>query len=217
MIQQSNPLNLRLDRHFVTCGVVGGAALALSGQQAAEAAITYIVPGSPIAVPATVDGLYLVLDTGFFGITAGATPGWDINPFLGGGNLDWFTNTSVGSANSIASSAVTGGTVQSIAALTDLATLTYDPSAYNLNSSAAILAGGTHFVAVTFVDGAAATNRAWIEITTTGPTGMPATVNRWAFAPIGETLLAGQVPEPGSAALGLLAAGAVGLRRRRAA
>jgi len=212
----------RLDRHFASYTTVTGAALALAGGPAAEAAITYVVPGAPINIPATTGGIYLNLETGVFGITPASAPGWDVNPW-GSANLQWF---GTGSSSSIASSAVTGGQVQSIAALTDLSTLTYDPDPFSLGSSPAFFAGGNHFVALIFLNGAAAPQRAWLEVTTTAvANARPATINRWAYSPLAETLRAGDtgvaVPEASTVAaagvLGLLAVGAVGLRRRRAA
>lgn len=213
----------RSDRHFASYTAATGAALALAGSQPAEAAITYVVPGAPISIPATLSGVYLNLETGIFGITTGSAPGWDVNPWSST-SFQWYTTAVEG--GSIASSAVSGGQVQSIAALTDLSTLTYDPSPYLLTSSPAFFAGGNHFVALTFLNGAAAPQRAWLEVTTTAvANARPATINRWAYSPLAETLLAGQtgaaVPEASTVGaagvLGLLAVGAVGLRRRRAA
>jgi MYXO-CTERM domain-containing protein len=219
-MKRSHELQRKLHRHFLVCSTLPGAALFLNGQEAADAAITYMVPGSPIAIPNTTAGVYLVLDTGVVGASAAATPGWDINPFGSASLLKWFTDTTVGAGNAIASSLVTGGLVQSVPLNTDFTTLTYDPAAYNLSSVPAILAGGTHFIAVQFLSGTAVVNNAWVQITAASPGGFPATIDRWAFAPVGEAFLVGQtaaVPEASSSALGLLAAGAAGLRRRRRA
>ena len=113
---------------------------------------------------------------------------------------------------------IPGGQFVAVPLGTDLSTLTYDPSNFNLIPTPEIRAGGTFFIAMVFQDAALVNNWAWLEITTAAPNGHPATINRWAYRPQSEgTLLAGQtaVPEPGTAALGLLAAGALGLRRRR--
>jgi MYXO-CTERM domain-containing protein len=216
---RSHELQRRLQRHFLLCSALPGAAVYLNGQEAAEAAITLVTPGAPISIPQTTAGTYVNLQTQAFG-TPAATPGWDINPWGSGAslNLAWFTDTSVGTGNTIASSAVTGGLVQSVPLNSDFTTLTYDPAGYNLQSSAPILAGGTHYIAVQFEDGTAAINNAWIKITTTAGTGFPATIDQWAYAPVGEAFLVGQtaaVPEASAPALGLLALGAAGMRRRR--
>ncbi len=220
-MNRSHELQRKLQRHFLVCSTLPGAALFLNGQEAAQAVITLVTPGTPITIPQTTAGTYVNLQTGAFG-TAGATPGWDINPWGSGNpaNLAWFTDSTVGAGNAIASSAVTGGLVQSVSVNSDFTTLTYDPSGYNVQSSASILAGGTHYIAMRFEDGTAAINNAWIKITTTAGTGFPATIDEWAYAPVGEAFLVGQtaaVPEASAPALGLLALGAAGMRRRRRA
>jgi len=212
-------LKQRLQRHLLTCSAVPGAALVLSGQQSAEGAVTYLVPGTPVTIPNTFAGIYFNLHTGAFSPDPLLVPGWDVNPY-GATALTWYAGTATGSL--IGASTATGGQVIPQPAQTDFSMITWDPSNYNLASNAAIQGGGTFFVALQFVDGAATTNNAWLEITTTGPGGFPARINRWAYAPVGEPgfvigSTASSIPEPGSAALALLAAGAAGMRRRRRA
>ncbi len=76
---------------------------------------------------------------------------------------------------------------------------------------------GTGFLGFRFNNGGG-DQFGWVRVTTNGAPGNTFTVVDYAWAGVGETIFAGQVPEPGS--LGLLALGGAGLiawRRRRAA
>ena len=60
----------------------------------------------------------------------------------------------------------------------------------------------------------------WIRIAGGATAGIPATIVDWAYESSGAGILAGEIPEPTTAALGYLAAGAAGLaawRRRKKA
>jgi MYXO-CTERM domain-containing protein len=216
----STAIKQRLQRHLITCSAVPGAAIALGGQQCAEAAVSYIVPGSPIVIPNSFAGIYFNIENGLFDTAPGNVAGWDVNPYGSNGVLTWYAGAPVGSA--IGTNAASGGQVIPQAALTDFSAITWETDGFNQPSNSEIQGGGTFFVAMQFRDSTAATNNAWLELTVASPGGFPAQINRWAYAPVGEPGFAvgafsSSIPEASVPMLALLAAGAAGLRRRRAA
>jgi len=77
----------RLSKHFT-------AAAALSTSIAANGAIVYWSDANLI-VPATIDGLYINVETRQVGSAAGVVAGWDINPYSAT-SLTWFNATGTG-------------------------------------------------------------------------------------------------------------------------
>jgi hypothetical protein len=50
-----------------------------------------------LSIPATLEGLYINVETRATGILPAAVPGWDINPY-GEADLSWFSGSGIGSA-----------------------------------------------------------------------------------------------------------------------
>ncbi len=216
----SHSIKQRLHRHLLSCSAVPGAALALGSQESADAAVHYFAPGSPVVLPNSFAGIYFNIENGIFDTAPGNVAGWDVNPYGSNGVLTWYAGALAGSV--IGTSAATGGLVVPQPHLTDFAAITWDTGGFNQASNSEIQGGGTFFIAMQFLDSNSTTNNAWLEITAgAGTGGFPAQINRWAYAPVGEpgfavgTMSSG-IPEAGVPALTLLAAGAAGLRRRRA-
>jgi hypothetical protein len=84
--------------------------------------------------------------------------------------------------------------------------------------ASAFQSSGTHVLGFRFFNEAtAAINYGYMMISTSGPSGFPATITSWAFENSGAAFFP-LIPEPSSRALlsmGALAFGAAGLRRRR--
>lgn len=188
-----------------------GAAAAFAAAPSADAAIVYSGPVS-INVPATTSGVYLNLVTG----AATTTPvtGWDFNPW-GSTSLNFYFNTGG------------GGMTQNGTSFALLSNFDYIGPLFNFlgstTSSTALApyrAGETGgYLGIRFLnESTGATDYGWVQLTTTGATGYPATITGYAYENTGAALFAGAVPEPGTnaaLALGALALGAVGVRRWR--
>lgn len=190
-----------------------GATAVLSGVPTpARAAIIYQDPAD-IAVPNTTGGIYLDLVTGTASTINFA--GFDINPYGAIDGLSFYTSTAdyvapttAGPASALAPGAFIGAT--------DAFTTAFSGTNFRVT--------GAELLGLRFINSTTgATNYGWIEFTTTGATGFPATINRWAYEDSGASINAGQtvVPEPGSVAMvGAMGLGAAGLRawrRRKAA
>ena len=146
---------------------------------ASASSMAAIIDSGPISlsVPATLDGLYINVATGATGGTGGATPGWDFNPFLTGGNLGIFWAPAP--AGGVGTTAATGplivlgpgSTIDSSAlftrAIAAASTLRPTQDAYF----------GFQFTN----EGTGAVNFGYARFTSTGPTGFPFTITRLVF------------------------------------
>ena len=210
----SSSINSRLDLRLAAYAAAGVALAAPALIPTANADIIYSGPLT-LAVPMTLDGLYLDFVTGVSS-TASFT-GYDINPF-GTTALEFYSPTG---------SAVVGTTAAGATALAPGTTIS---SASTFKTSVATGAAfdtiGTEFLGVKFTnDTTLGTDYGWVEFVTTSATGFPATIIGYAYNnTTGGAIAAGQiinaVPEPTtSAALGFgaLSLGAAGLRRWRKA
>ncbi len=198
----------------VAAYAIGAAAFA-GRTTTAHTAIIYTDPPD-ISVPNNIDGVYLDLTTGQASLSSIA--GYDLNPFAVTAGMSILTPMDGGGAL-----ADVGGPAGEPVALAAGALIGAD-SPYRDGATVAtnFRVTGTEFLGLRFVnDDTGAINYGWVEFTTTGNTGFPATINRFAYEDTGASILAGQtaaVPEPGTTAmLGTLGIGAAGLRawRRR--
>lgn len=189
-------------------------ALAAAGGVAAapaNAAIVYHAPVGGINIPSTFAGTYINMENEAFG--ANSTPGWDINPY-GVTYLRLFQATGagyIGNANGYANLAP--GTPITAGSAFSTANRNNDP-AFPLS-----LGTANNLVGFRFVDGGSVTRHGWFRISL-GATqqAQPRSIVEWAYeTDPNATILAGQIPAPGS--LALLAAGGLGLigRRRKTA
>lgn len=225
---ERSSFNERLDRHFLVCSAFVGTAALLAGGNEAEGAIIYsglqnqdVINGST--------GIYIDLEMGA-GITniivppgpgagRGMMPGWDMNFYIYGGTtlglgIPFNSFGVVGSGSNAV--VLTGGTqIDSLSAFISgpaFANGTYPNMLPNWNNASG-------FLGISFTDSGANRRYGWVRLTT-GANGLPATVVDWAYDDSGAGIVAGAVPEPGSMALGCLAAGALGVvawRKRRKA
>lgn len=215
----SSTLKVRLNRHFAACAAMATAAVVTGAASQSQGAIVYSGLRN-IPIPANIDGVYVNVITGATGTSAGAVPGYDINPYAVGTGASFFTN---------AAAAADANQRGYLAASPTGAALNLAPGAaidslgtYNTGASA-----GTNFMPTSEglvgfrfkseVDNL--THFGWARLRV--PTGSSATppvagvLVDWAYDDqAGVGIGAGNIPTPGAA--GLLAAGALGgLRRRR--
>jgi|GEM_PF-3829818 len=88
----------RFDSHVALCSALGLAAVAVAPGNEAEATdIVYYQPngGAGWVIPATLDGLYINVETQATGTAGAAVAGWDINPYSVT-TLAWYHPTSTG-------------------------------------------------------------------------------------------------------------------------
>jgi len=219
----------RLERHFNSCAALSGAVVSGVGLMGlpseAQAAVVFSGPLS-IAIPVTTAGVYLNVVTGVNGITQAAAPGWDLNPWSGSA-LSWFNPAQPpGGVYGVALG--TSATLPDnlpLGTLIDASTIFGSGASETTGATAFVLNSANNYVGFRFQNESAgnAINYGWVQVS------LGATLNNasrrivaYAYENSGAGIQIGQgqaVPEAGTAvagALGLLAAGALGLRRRRA-
>ena len=209
----TSSLNQRLDLRLAAYAAAGAAAATAVAAPSAQADIVYSGPVT-IAVPMTIDGVYLDLVTG---VNSTSTfTGYDINPF-GTTALEFYSPTGSGVVGTSAAGATAlplGTTISSASTfLTSVA------------AGTAFDTIGTEFLGVKFKnDTTLGTNYGWVEFVTTSTTGFPATIIGYAYNnTTGGAIQVGQIanaaiPEPTTTAalgLGALALGSLGVRRWR--
>ena len=212
-------LTSRIDSRLAGYATLAGAALAAPALiPEADAAIVY--HSVNITVPSTTAGFYLNLVSGVFGITPASAPGWDVNPW-GSTSFNVWANNSAEATDGVIGN-FTGGSsatlVDNIPFGTPVdGTWTYVRSngiettgitAFNNNSS-------NNLVGIRFTDGAN-TYFGWMRFSLGATSGaQPRTLVEYAYEDSGAGILAG-VPEPSTVALlGVMAAGALGVRAWR--
>ncbi len=188
------------------------ALLALGRAGDAAAAVVHLdLSAAPLAIPNTLDGLYLNVVTGQTS-TASPPPGWDFNPYNRGDGLGFFAPSAPSGQGTLAS----GPT-----ALALLGGETIGPS----NIFQPDQALGTNFqitglsyVGFRFLNESTGLNLyGWAQIRTAGGSGLgfPAALLGYAYEDRGASILAGQVPEPtGPALLSFAALAALAARGR---
>ena len=192
----------RVDRHLLTLSAAAVAGVgAVGAVQEAQASIVY----SGVLntnIPANFTGIYLNMENGAVG-NSNALPGWDLNPWVTGGNWVLFPaggNGIVGAAN--AATNLTSGT------LIDAA------SSYITGSTISLPNGSPALIGIKFTTADASTHFGWLRITTAnGAT--PGTLVDYAWENVANTGINAGATTPAPGSLGLLAFGAVGLLRRR--
>lgn len=175
---------LRFNRSAVLASLAAAAMSVGSPQALAQ----MVCSTASIAIPATLDGIYINFVTGEMGST-GAVSGWDFNVFADSGVLKFFSSSSTFNETRYVG---TGTTVQVLAAGTLI-------DATSLLSTAGVAPGGAFqegvtdgYVGVVFNnEGTATTNYGWASLTTTGPNGFPATINAYCYQNDGTGIIAG--------------------------
>ena len=154
-----------------------------------QSVLAGVVDSGPvnIVIPPTIDGIYFNLVNGASGVTpATAPPGWDFDPFAQSGPLlsfFWATASGAGGVGAsnvytvLAPGAPIDGSrtfVQSAQSAATVNFRTTNPNAFL----------GLHFLN----EGTGVINFGWVELSTTGPSGFPASIIRYAFEDTGAAI-----------------------------
>ena len=210
----SSSINPRLDLRLAAYAAAGVALAAPALTPTAKADIVYSGPLT-IAVPMTLDGVYIDFVTGATSTTS--ITGYDLNPY-GTATLSVYSPSGsgvVGVSGSGPTALAVGTTISSSS--TFLTSAVAAPAFQTI---------GTEFMGVKFRnDTTLGIDYGWVEFVTTSTTGFPATIIGYAYNnTTGGAIAAGQiinaVPEPTTTAalgFGALSLGAAGVRRWRKA
>lgn len=216
MSPRNQNLNPRLDGRLAAYAAVAGAALAAPAIPNADADIVYSGPVN-VNITSTTQGVYLNVVSGINSTNSSLVASWDVNPWSSTG-LGLF-NPATPSQAYVATAA--GGTTavnMAFGAMIDGSSLYGSNSSannaqWNLNSS-------NNLVGFRFVDpsigGGATTLYGWMRISLSATAGsQPRAIVEYAYENTGAGIQAG-VPEPSTMALlGVMAAGALGVRAWR--
>jgi len=210
----------RLANHFALAAVATAAVAATS-----NAAVVYsgIIN---FACNADIDGCYINVQTNLLSNgPASGVPGWDVNPYMTAGGMNFYNSTGGGQMRR---AGVTTGTAGNLAVGTSIASTgswnTSTGNVYGTTATTGLLGGWTYssqnIIGFKFVAAAGTTHYGWMRFamgaatgsTTVGPT---RTVVDYAWeSTAGESITVTGVPAPG--ALALLGLAGLATRRRRA-
>lgn len=206
-------LQRKLERHFLTGSAALGAAAVFVPTQDAQATIQYFDPADIQITLNDFAGIYFNLETGAFGTSAAAVPGWDINLFNpAAGFLYTFGPATTGLAGYVSGAYSYSNRLANGASIGPASTFVGfgGVTSMSYGNSFGQWTGTTNgFLGVTFTLADNSVVYGWIHVDVIG--GGDARVTAWAFEDNGGSILAGAIPEPSSLALSFLAAGAAGL------
>jgi hypothetical protein len=205
----------RFDSHVAMFSAFGLAVVAAAPGNEAEAVdFVYYQPnsGAGWVIPATIDGLYINVETQVTGITSLSVPGFDINPYSATG-LNWFNATGTGmmrypGVTTGSAGNLPLGTSVSSARSFGSGNVTFGPAAGNwsFNSS--------NYVGFRFIGGDGGTKYAWLRMDV-GATFADRKIMEVGYSTItNQSIIVGQpnfVPEPSTVLMGFLAGGAAGI------
>ena len=208
MIISNNCQNSRLNSHFALCA----AALATGAAVGTANATVVYSDVINLPIPATIDGVYMNVQTGAWSSTTTTPAGWDVNPYG--------TSTT---AVSLFAATGTGymrnpGTTATAATRLDVGTVVGSSAFFYGNSSATMGSGTGQWAANSsgyfgfkFTAADAATHYGWMQLSI-GANAGTRTIVRYAWEDVANTSLT--VPAPGAVAL--LGLAGFAKRRRRA-
>lgn len=176
-----------------------------------------VVSSANIPVPNNIDGVYINFVT--HQTSTSEFSGFDFNPYSGGSSLLFYWGGDAGSANGGLSLDGTRYARLSPGAIVG-PNGTFLQTANGANGETAnFLTGGTGYLGVKFTNEATGVvDYGYVHISTTAPSGFPATILDYAYENTGAAITVAAVPEPGPlAAVAALGLGLIAVRfsRRR--
>ncbi len=220
-----NRLVEKFDSHVAVCSALGLAAVAAAPCDEAEAVdIIYYQPngGAGWTIPATIDGLYINVETQATSTSSFA--GWDINPYSSSG-LGWYNDGQTDGRGSMYFPGVTVGPPSNlplgmVVGSTQTFTGFAQPVAFGAGTGQWVL-NASNYLGFRFNGGDGFQRYGWLRIDI-GASATTRTIMEVGYNNTpGESILVGQtvVPEPSTVVMGLLAGGAAGViawRRKKA-
>ena len=211
----------RIDGRLAAYATLAGAALAAPAIPNADATLILSGPVN-INIPSTTSGVYLNLSSGVFSTAPASAPGWDINPWSSSVFNVW-ANLSTETSNGVISN-FTGGNSATLTDNVPMGTLvdgTWTYGRTNSSETSGLTAftfnSSNNLVGIRFFNNTTNTlNFGWVRFSLSGTAAsQPRTIVEYGYDDSGAGVLAG-VPEPSTVALlGVMAAGAVGVRAWR--
>jgi hypothetical protein len=210
----------KLDRSTVSIRL-GVCAAALGGTASAvpDAHAQIVTFNTPIPLPQTTAGVYINFATGATATSAGALPGWDVNPYLANSGAQlgfyWAPGTAAGGV-----AATTNGPYLALNSGDVVGPASTFSQNINGTTGSPFLTSGTFILGFSFTnESTAQTDYGYATITTSAgtPAGYPATLQSWSFDSSGAPITVAGVPEPSTLLLtgAAMALGARGLRKWR--
>lgn len=202
----------RLDARLTAYASLAGVALAAPGMM--EAAVVDSGPLN-LVVPNTFDGAYINFLTGASGTSGGTVAGWDWNPYNSGTALSFFWAATPSQASGVAST--TTGPYLNLAPGTMISGASTFAQVTASTATTAFQVTGNEILGFRFFnENTGVINYGYAVLNTTASTGFPLTVTRYFYENTGAAITVTAVPEPTTTALlGVMAAGAIGLRAWR--
>ena len=212
----------RLANHFALAAVATAAVAATSNAAVVYSGILNF------ACNADIDGCYINVQTNLLSNgPASGVPGWDVNPYMTGGGMNFYNSVGGGQMRR---AGVTAGTAGNLAVGTSIGSTgsfnTSTGNVYGTTSTTGLLGGWTYssenIIGFKFVAAAGTTHYGWMRFamgaatgsTTVGPTRTVVDYGGESTAGVAILAGAGAVPAPG--ALALLGLAGLATRRRRA-
>ena len=211
MIISNNCQNSRLNSHFALCA----AALATGAAVGTANATVIYSEVINLPIPATIDGVYMNVQTGAWSSTTTTPAGWDVNPYG--------TSTT---AVSLFAATGTGymrnpGTTATAATRLEAGTVVGASAFFYGNSSATIGSGigqwsanSSGYFGFKFTAADTATHYGWMQLSI-GSNAGTRTIVRYAWEDVANTSLTVGVPIPAPGAVALLGLAGFAKRRRR--
>ena len=161
---------------------------------ASPAALAAIVCATtPVSIPNNINGIYVNLVTNATGTGGAATAGWDFSAYgPSSGNLTFYLPPN----GAVVGTSVTASVVAAGTAIGPASTYTTTSTTANsIITPTAFRVGGTFMTGIRFLNEATSTvNYGWAELTTVGPGGFPATINRYCYENSGAAINAYVAP-----------------------
>lgn len=177
---------------FNRAAILASLAIAAATVGSSQASAAIICSSDPISIPANINGIYVNFVTGASGTSGPSTAGWDFSAYASSSTLRFFSSSAAANMTRYVG---TAGTADLLGAGTMIdASSILSPTGTVLPG--AFQAGVTNgYLGVAFNNEVTSTtNYGWASVTTTGPSGFPATLDGYCYQNDGTGIMAGTTP-----------------------